>query len=314
MDALRTHFGSLCWSLALHVVVVVLLAVGVDFRRAPQAPQVLAIEAMIVDEALLARVDNDRLEQARLQQEAEQRARDEEARRVSEAAEQAAAAERQREQALEQERVAAAAREREEAARQAEAEAARQAEVQRQQEAAARAEREAAERAERERQAEEARRAQEEAERQRQAEEARRRAEEEAQRQREEAARRAREEADRRRQAELDAQLQAAIAEEEARRSAVQSGQQDQYITLIRSRIQQNWIRPPSARVGIECEVQVVQIPSGEVVSVQVTRCNGDDAVVRSIEAAVRRSSPLPLPPNPALFQRNLNLTFVPDR
>ena len=40
---------------------------------------------------------------------------------------------------------------------------------------------------------------------------------------------------------------------------------------------------------------------------------NGDDAVVRSIEAAVLRSSPLPRPPLPSLFERNLEVVFNPE-
>jgi colicin import membrane protein len=57
----------------------------------------------------------------------------------------------------------------------------------------------------------------------------------------------------------------------------------------------------------------VVQIPSGDVVDVKVGRCNGDEAVVRSIEAAVRKASPLPKPPSDAVFERNLIVTFKPD-
>ena len=40
----------------------------------------------------------------------------------------------------------------------------------------------------------------------------------------------------------------------------------------------------------------------------------GDEVVVRSIEAAVYRSSPLPLPPDPQLFERNLRFTFKPEQ
>jgi colicin import membrane protein len=84
---------------------------------------------------------------------------------------------------------------------------------------------------------------------------------------------------------------------------------------MITNRIEQNWIRPASAGSGLDCMVRVAQIPSGEVISatVDVARCNGDDAVIRSIEAAVLKSSPLPRPPVPALFERNLNIEFVPD-
>ena len=87
----------------------------------------------------------------------------------------------------------------------------------------------------------------------------------------------------------------------------------DEYIRLIVNRIRQNWIPPASARAGIQCTVHVTQIPSGDVVDVRVGQCNGDEAVVRSIEAAVLRSSPLPRPRISSLFNRNLEVIFRPE-
>jgi colicin import membrane protein len=39
---------------------------------------------------------------------------------------------------------------------------------------------------------------------------------------------------------------------------------------------------------------------------------NGDEAVRRSIEAAVYKASPLPAPADPSVFDRNLRLEFRP--
>ncbi len=133
---------------------------------------------------------------------------------------------------------------------------------------------------------------------------AERRAEEERQRQAE---------AEARAQAEREAELQRLLAAEEERRQAERAGLLDEYIRLIENRIQQNWIRPASATADLECVVNVSQIPSGEVVAVTVGECNGDDAVVQSIERAVLRASPLPLPRQQNLFERNLIVTFRPD-
>ena len=49
------------------------------------------------------------------------------------------------------------------------------------------------------------------------------------------------------------------------------------------------------------------------VTSAQVLTCNGDDAARQSIEAAVYRASPLPVAPDPALFDRNLVFNFRPQ-
>ncbi|RMF96589.1 MAG: hypothetical protein D6727_07840 [Gammaproteobacteria bacterium] len=188
------------------------------------------------------------------------------------------------------------------------------------------------------RRAEEARRQREALEQQRRAEEQRRLAAERqrleqqrraaaeaerrarAQRQREAEQRRRREAEERRRaaearqrQAEREAELQAQLAAEQAREDAIRGGLLAQWIEVIRQKVQRNWIKPPSAGPGLECELRVRQIPGGDVVGVEIGRCNGDAAVVRSIENAVYRAAPLPPPPDPALFERNIVLIFRPE-
>jgi colicin import membrane protein len=110
-----------------------------------------------------------------------------------------------------------------------------------------------------------------------------------------------------------EAELHKQLADEE-RVAAVQSGPlRDRYIALLRNKIQNAWIKPPSATAGVDCLVQVTQVPGGEVTGARVTQCNGDAAVRQSIENAVYRASPLPDPPDPALFERNLSLRFRPN-
>jgi colicin import membrane protein len=145
-----------------------------------------------------------------------------------------------------------------------------------------------------------------------------RRRDEQAKTEREAQARRDKEEADkraaeqRRRQA-VESELAAQLALEAEQNAAREAGLQDQYIRMIENKIKQNWDRPLSARPGIDCVVTVVQVPTGDVISARVASCNGDDAVRRSIERAVMEASPLPKPPHPSLFERNLNVTFRPE-
>ncbi len=112
---------------------------------------------------------------------------------------------------------------------------------------------------------------------------------------------------------EREAELKRHLAEEERRNAAVNAGLLEQYIAQIQARVQRAWIRPPTARAGLDCVVHVTQVPGGEVVGVRVGECNGDEYVRQSIEAAVYKASPLPKPPDPALFERNLRLEFRPD-
>lgn len=119
--------------------------------------------------------------------------------------------------------------------------------------------------------------------------------------------------AERRKRTELEADLQRQIAAEERVGNMRQSGLGVQWAAAIQARVQRAWIRPPSARTGLDCKVAVTQIPGGTVVAVKVLECNGDEVVRQSIEAAVYRASPLPAPPDPALFERNLELRFRPN-
>lgn len=198
-----------------------------------------------------------------------------------------------------------------------------QAEQRRQQE-----KREAEQRAEQERQQEQQRRqteeqqarerqeterkAQAQADRQRKIEAEQKRVAEIERKQKEEAARRKAAE-DAKLQQQREADLKSQIEEEEGRAQAANAGLLNQYIAMIQQAIVRNWNRPPSARAGLECTVKVAQTPSGTVLSAQVDKCNGDEAVRQSIQAAVIKSSPLPPPPDPRVFERNLVFVFKPQ-
>lgn len=152
---------------------------------------------------------------------------------------------------------------------------------------------------------------QEKAEAERKAAEARKREEQRlAEQRRAEATQR---EADARALAEREADLKSDL-EAEAHAAAVRnSGALASWQQQIAARIQRAWLRPPSARSGIQCVLHVTQVPGGAVTNVQIGSCNGDQAVRESIEAAAYRASPLPPPPDPSLFERNLEITFKPD-
>jgi colicin import membrane protein len=114
-------------------------------------------------------------------------------------------------------------------------------------------------------------------------------------------------------QSEREAELQRSLAAE-ARSSSPSSNEAlASWRAQITAKITRGWLRPPTARAGLECDLYVTQVPGGEVTQVKFGQCNGDQAVRESIEAAVYRASPLPPPPDPALFDRDLKITFKPD-
>ncbi|MGH8324028.1 MAG: cell envelope integrity protein TolA, partial [Steroidobacteraceae bacterium] len=119
--------------------------------------------------------------------------------------------------------------------------------------------------------------------------------------------------ADAQAKADREADLQRSLDQELRQDAARSSGALAIWQSQITARIQRAWLRPPSARPGIECVLNVTQVPGGEVTNVRIGTCNGDQAVRESIEAAVYRASPLPPPPDPTLFERSLVITFRPD-
>jgi colicin import membrane protein len=119
--------------------------------------------------------------------------------------------------------------------------------------------------------------------------------------------------ADLKAKAEREADLQSSLAAEEHANQLRNSGALASWESQITARIQRAWLRPPSARTGVECVLDVTQAQGGVVTNVRIGACNGDPAVRESIEAAVYRASPLPPPPDPSLFVRELEITFKPD-
>ena len=154
----------------------------------------------------------------------------------------------------------------------------------------------------------------EEAERKEREEEEKERRRIEAEKKREEDIRRQREENERLRR-ELEAEQRREELEAEERRFAARnSAEMAAYQFAIAQKIRRNWAVPASAGPETKCSVRVTQLPGGDVVGVNIISCNGDDAVRRSVEAAIRRSSPLPEPEDPDLFDRNLTLNLTLER
>ncbi len=136
--------------------------------------------------------------------------------------------------------------------------------------------------------------------------------EEETAREREEEERLNQEAARARQRAETDPELQRLLALEDERRRENEAGLVDEYIRSVENRIYENWLRPAAAQAGLECVVNLTLAPSGDVLAVLISRCDDDETVARSIEAAVLKSSPIPSP-IPSLFEHNLEILFSPD-
>lgn len=81
---------------------------------------------------------------------------------------------------------------------------------------------------------------------------------------------------------------------------------------MIRPRVENRWV---GAKSGLSCIIRVTTLPGGEVRDAQVVRSSGDPAFDRSAEAAVLKSSPLPMPADAKVAQalRSFQFLFKPD-
>jgi colicin import membrane protein len=105
--------------------------------------------------------------------------------------------------------------------------------------------------------------------------------------------------------------IEQSVADEERSIEARSGPAMASWKQLIEARIHQAWIQPPTVRSGLDCTLTVTQVPGGQIVNVKLDSCNGDAAVQQSIEDAAYRASPLPAPPDPALFVRELTIHFT---
>jgi colicin import membrane protein len=286
-QAVRENPRAVAYAVLMHLMLLALLVFSLDWTpKITRPPGVkVPIEAELVDLRQLQAMEEKKLAEQRRQEAAEQQ------RKAEAAAKAKAEAEQQRKA---------------EAAAKAKAEA----EQQRKAEAAAKAKAEA----EQKRKAEAAAKAKAEAEQKRKAEaEAKAKAEAEKQRKAEaEKKRKAEAEAKAKAEAEAEMRRQIAAEQEEARaRSAL-----SEYIPYIQDKVQRNWLRPSGSAAGLSCLIKVRLIPGGDVVSATVVRSSGDPLFDRSVETAVLKASPLPLPTDAALFKhfREINFNFDPGR
>ncbi len=273
-------------ALLLHLAILFFLIFGVDWAKSdkPVSPKVNVVQAHTVEADKLPPTSAEKQraeEQKRLQREAElQRQQQEKRKQEQRLAEQKALKEKQ--QAEAKRKADAEAKQKAEAKRKAEAEAKRKAEVEAKRKAEAEAKRQADAEAKRKAEADAKRRAEEE----------RRRAEAAAQAERERA-------------------LQAQIAAEQNSREI------DRYVAVIKQQIERSWLKPAASTEGLSCVVQVRLIPGGDVIpgGVSIIRSSGNDAFDRSVETAVYKSAPLPVPSG-ALFEsfRTLKLNFKPNK
>jgi colicin import membrane protein len=131
------------------------------------------------------------------------------------------------------------------------------------------------------------------------------------------------------RELEMQKKLREELAQEQEKLALAREGQQirDQlardvsaararaiagWIDKVRAKIRGNILLPPDLKGNPEAIFDVVQLPTGEVLSVKLRRSSGHRGYDEAVERAILKSSPLPRPEQPDHFARNLELRFRP--
>ena len=127
-----------------------------------------------------------------------------------------------------------------------------------------------------------------------------------------------------RQQRETEAMRAQAENEGEARAKADRDAQARAQQTSQRAKAEADWIRsiqakvrgnvtvPPDMPGNPEAIFEVVQLPTGEIIDAKLTKSSGVRAYDDAVQRAIVKSSPLPRPDRPDLFQRSLTLKFRP--
>ncbi|MGD8476272.1 MAG: energy transducer TonB, partial [Burkholderiales bacterium] len=168
---------------------------------------------------------------------------------------------------------------------------------------------------ERLRRAEEERRRIEEAQRAEQL-----RLEEEQRRAEQERLRVAREAAEKKRQEELARQEQIKREREAKERAAAEARARqkalvDDYIARIQAKVRSRVVMPPDMSGNPEAVYQVTLLPGGDVLEANLVKSSGVQPYDAAVKRAIMAAAPLPVPPEPDLFQayfRKINLKFRP--
>ncbi len=101
----------------------------------------------------------------------------------------------------------------------------------------------------------------------------------------------------------------------QAAEAAAITNEVGKYIGLIRAKIRRNVVLPPDVADDAQVEFEITLLPGGEVFEVKLTRKSGNAAYDSSVERAIWKATPLPVPADADLFGRNfrkLHLRYKP--
>jgi colicin import membrane protein len=112
--------------------------------------------------------------------------------------------------------------------------------------------------------------------------------------------------------AQAERELQQRQAQQVAEASARSKAEAD-WVRRIQAKVRGNVIVPADIAGNPEAIFEVVQLPTGEIIEATLRKSSGNRAYDDAVQRAIIKSSPLPRPDRPELFQRVLQLKFRPQ-
>jgi len=90
----------------------------------------------------------------------------------------------------------------------------------------------------------------------------------------------------------------------------------DQFAAQIKNAIMPNWIVPAGTNPKLKVNFVLQLAPDGTVVSLKMVKSSGNRLLDQSARVAIIKSSPLPVPKNPAIFNnfRRISLSLSPEK
>ncbi|MDH5571111.1 MAG: cell envelope integrity protein TolA, partial [Gammaproteobacteria bacterium] len=107
---------------------------------------------------------------------------------------------------------------------------------------------------------------------------------------------RVRQEEQAKQEVEMKRKLEAERQAREAASRQVNQSEIKRFQGLIKREVTRRWIVPNLNVKNLSCDVKVRIIPSGDVIDVKIIKSSGNQAFDRSVEAAVYKAAPLPVP------------------
>jgi len=322
-DIIRRNPLAVVIAVVMHIAIIAFMVIGVDWLEKPVQPKsnVDIVQAKVVDQSRID-AEVEKLKKAEAAKRAKEKRRLADIKRKQER-EKKKLAELERKRKAKEKKLKAEAKKRAAAKRRAVAEKKKKAAAEKRRKATEAKKKAAAEKkrkaeaqkkaaAEKRRKAAEAKK-KAEAEKRRKAAEAKKKAE--AERKRKAAETKKKAAAEKRRKAAEAAARQAAEqkALEDALKAELESERNaseiDRFKALIDEKLYRNFRNPPGT-ICLVTELKVRLVPGGSLVRVFISKSSGSEIVDRRAEQAVYKAEPLPVPSDPALFEKFRNFTL----